>query len=145
MREKSDSRLQVKKGAIIPTGILIPQLEHSDSYKTEPEPVIKPPTINDYRKECKKRKLKASGTKKELIKRIEEYDKKMEEIKKEELKIVKKYDKEKIEKMEEELTYVRNDISREYGKLAHQQNLCTKLDKEAEKLRANIQILKENL
>ena len=34
MREKSDSRLQVKKGAIIQTGILIPQLEHSDSYKT---------------------------------------------------------------------------------------------------------------
>ena len=147
MRETSDSRLQIKKKAIIPTGSLIPPIENIYSYEAAPEePVdLSKNKLADLKKECKKRGLKITGTKKVLFDRIELNK---EELRKERqgiLNIAKKHDKEKIIRLENQLKSIRKKIQIEYQALSEQQNKCNKLDKKASDIRATTLLLKENI
>ena len=147
MRETSDSRLPIKKKALVPTGSLIPPIEIGYSYEAAPEqPVnLSKNKLKDLKKECKKRGLKISGTKKVLFDRIEANKDKLREERQVVLDIAKKHDVEKIEGMERQLEVIRREIQIEYQTLGEQQNKCTKLDKKANDIRSTIVLLKENI
>ena len=147
MRETSNSRLPIKKKAVVPTGILIPPIETVYSYEAAPEePVdLSKNKLADLKKECKKRGLKITGTKKVLFDRIEANKEELREERQAVLNIAKKHDEEKIEGMERQLEVIRREIQIEYQALSECQNRCNKLDKKASNIRSTIQLLKENI
>ena len=122
------------------------------------DPVVTGSTLKELKAECKKRKLPTSGTKSVLTKRIKVDDERIFEEKRlktlrietehrrkidEENEMIQRIFDNKIASKQSELKSLRNEIVAAYIKLRRQQNVCGKLDRKAEELRATIKVLKE--
>ena len=152
----------MKKKTIIPKGLLIPDTTNFsiestyivapvvDEVVTKPKEKIKKiegPTLKELKHECGLRNLSQSGTKKVLIQRLEDDDKRIAEEKifaaQEENRIIREHKDREIKRKEHEKKQIRKQIQRAYNELSKQQTECNRLDELANKIRTNIEILKE--